>query len=140
MAVLDKFKSAMNSIGVIGDATNDETEEFEYSEKGESVEQPKKVVRKQKRGFGISNDISKIHVSKPESFDDAKEVVDALKEDTPIVLDLSKVAETVAERVRDYCCGSISALDGNIKKISGTIFLLTPNSIDIEGDTSSVSE
>ena len=79
-----------------------------------------------------SNNQFKVVIMQPETFDDARDVCDHLKNKKPIVVNLSK--ET-AQRVVDFLSGSVYGLDGDIQKISAGIFLIAPNNVDIMGES-----
>ncbi|MDK2798632.1 MAG: cell division inhibitor SepF [Clostridiales bacterium] len=76
----------------------------------------------------------KVVVMQPESFDEAKDIADHLKNKKPVVINLEDVEKDVARRIVDFLSGSVYALDGNIQKISNGIFLVAPYNVDIMGD------
>ena len=44
----------------------------------------------------------------------------------------------IAQRVIDFTCGVCYSLHGNLQKVSGFIFILTPENVDISGDYQSI--
>ena len=67
----------------------------------------------------------------PKSFNDIQTLIDFLKRHEPVVVELSGVADSSAQRILDFLSGAIYALSGSIHRISGTIFLLTPMGVSI---------
>ena len=67
----------------------------------------------------------------PESFEEARDITNHLKNRKPIVVNLEAIDKNVARRVIDFLSGAIYALDGDIQKISNSIFLLAPNNVGI---------
>ncbi len=76
----------------------------------------------------------KVVIMQPETFDDAQDICDHLKNKKPVVINLEEVDKETAQRVVDFLSGSVYALDGNIQKVSAGIFLIAPNNVDIMGD------
>ena len=73
----------------------------------------------------------KLVVMQPNSFDDAQDVCDHLKEKKPVVINLEYVSKDVARRIVDVVSGAVKALDGNIEKVSNSIFVVAPCNYDI---------
>lgn len=91
---------------------------------------------------GKKNKVVKIHttaqlklvVMQPESFDDARDIANHLKNKKPVVMNLEFVEKDVARRIVDFLSGSVYAVDGNIQKVSNGIFIITPYNVGIMGD------
>ena len=73
-------------------------------------------------------------VIKPTSFEDAKEVTETLLSGRAVVINFEGLDVDLAQRVIDFTCGTCVAIDGNLRKISSYIFIVTPKSVDISGD------
>lgn len=91
---------------------------------------------------GKRNKVVKIHttaqlklvVMQPESFEDARDIANHLKNKKPVVMNLESVERDVARRIVDFLSGAVYALDGNIQKVSNGIFLIAPYNVGIMGD------
>ena len=129
------FNKVLNFVGW-------ETEEEELEEREETkeeVDQPQFIQPAPKRTQGKVVNIHttsqfKVVVMQPESFNDAKDVCDHLKNKKPSVINLEKVQKETAQRIIDFLSGSVYALDGSIQKVSNEIFIIAPNNVDIMGD------
>lgn len=73
-------------------------------------------------------------VIKPTTFEDAREVTETLLSGRAVVINFEGMDVDLAQRIIDYTCGTCVAIDGNLRKISSYIFIVTPKSVDISGD------
>lgn len=71
---------------------------------------------------------------KPESFDTVTEIAEHLRAKHAVVLNLEKTDAAIARRLVDFLSGCAYALDGKIKKIAISTYLITPYNVDIIGD------
>jgi cell division inhibitor SepF len=76
----------------------------------------------------------KVVIMQPETFDDARDVCDHLKNKKPVVVNLENLNKETAQRVVDFLSGSVYGVDGDIQKISAGIFMIAPNNVDIMGE------
>ncbi len=84
----------------------------------------------------MNNDENKVNVTiiKPEDFNDSANVVNNLKSEKPVIINLESLDIDVARKIFDFCSGALYALNGKIFKISKNIFLLAPENVDISGN------
>lgn len=73
-------------------------------------------------------------LAKPDRFDMVSEIADHLRSKHAVVLNLEATNKDVARRLVDFLSGCAYALDGKIKKIAVSTFLITPYNVDIVGD------
>lgn len=71
---------------------------------------------------------------KPDRFDTVSEVADHLREKKSIVLNLESTNKDVARRLVDFLSGCAYALDGKIKKVAISTYIITPYNVEIVGD------
>ena len=153
MSVIDKFLDVMKLGGDEYDDDYDDYDDFDddYDDK------PKKGLFKHKKEDGdsdvedepVKNKPQKVTpiraarrsgngmevcVIKPNGFNDSKEVVETLLSNRTVVLNFEGLDVDVAQRIIDFTSGACLAIDGNLQKVSGFIFLATPKSVDISGD------
>ncbi|MBQ9757463.1 MAG: cell division protein SepF [Clostridia bacterium] len=91
---------------------------------------------------GKRNKVVKIHttaqlklvVMSPESFEDARDIANHLKNKKPVVINLESVDRNISQKIVDFLSGAVYALDGNIQKVSNGIFLIAPYNVGIMGD------
>jgi cell division inhibitor SepF len=81
-----------------------------------------------------SNSQFKVVIMQPESFDDARDVCDHLKNKKPVIVNLENLTKETAQRVVDFLSGSVYAVDGEIQKVSTGIFMIAPSNVEVMGD------
>ncbi|KXA17352.1 cell division protein SepF [Gardnerella vaginalis] len=80
-------------------------------------------------GVGRMSRITTIH---PKSYDDAQLVGRALRDGTPVVLNLTGVSESVAYRIVDFSAGVVFGVRGSIERVTPRVFLLSPSQVNIK--------
>ena len=70
-------------------------------------------------------------VHRPHSAEDVQIIIDCLRRGEPAIINLDRESEASAQRILDFISGAIYALCGRIHRISGDIFLLTPDGMEI---------
>ena len=77
---------------------------------------------------------SKVRIIKPKNFEESSKIADEIKGDRLVIFDVTTLDIDQARRIVDFIVGSAYALNGNVRRVSGGIFVAAPNSIDITGD------
>lgn len=67
-----------------------------------------------------------IDIKFPKKYEEAPEIVNLLIGNVSVLIDFQYMSETQARRCLDYLDGARSVLAGNLKKVSNTMWLLTP--------------
>lgn len=120
-----------------------ETEEDEIDDEEETIteeiEQPQlfsSTARKQQgKVVNIHSSTQlKVVIMKPEAFEDAQDICEHLKNKKPTIVNLEDIEKESAQRIVDFLCGAVYALDGNIQKVSNNILVIAPYNVDIMGD------
>ena len=75
-----------------------------------------------------------MEIKKPTNFEQAEEIIQLLKQKNAIVLNLEYVSKDVARRIIDLVSGAVQALDGDLQKVSNSIFVVAPYNYDIVND------
>ena len=78
----------------------------------------------------------KMQISKPTNFEQAIDIIEQLKDKNSIVINLEYVSKDVGRRIVDVVSGAVKALDGNMEKVSNSIFVIAPYNYDIENQFS----
>ena len=71
---------------------------------------------------------------KPDRFDNVSDIAEHLRSKHAVVLNLEATNKDVARRLVDFLSGCAYALDGKIKKIAISTYIITPYNEDIVGD------
>ena len=108
-----------------------------YEEPAEAYEQPRRVTRQERQPVPMRSAASsglELIIRQPVSFNDSQEICDLLKQDRAVIINLEKVEPELAQKMMDFISGAIYALDAKIHQISGCIFCISPEKVDISGD------
>ena len=136
MSILDDIKRMIHPV-------NDEDEDFDVDfaeQESPFVEERPRVERVSvERGRGKVVNIHattqlKVVLVKPERFENASEIADHLKEKRTVVINLESTHKDIARRLVDFLSGVAYAGEGKIKKIAANTYIITPYSVDIQGD------
>ena len=73
-------------------------------------------------------------LARPERFEQAAELADHLREKRAVVVNMEAADKNLTRRVVDFLSGCAYALDGKIKKIAISTYIITPYNVDIIGD------
>ena len=133
---------------------NEEEEEYDYDEETEmepepapappaptprrsayTAPEPKENRRGPAKVVNLNNNSAmQVILVKPDRFDTVSEIADHLREKQSIVLNLESTNKDVARRLVDFLSGVAYALDGKIKKVAISTYILTPYNVEIVGD------
>ncbi len=72
-----------------------------------------------------------IDIKFPKKYEDAPEIVELLLGNASVLIDFQYMSETQARRCLDYLDGARSVLAGSLKKVSNTMWLLTPVNVTV---------
>ena len=111
--------------------SSDYVDEYENEEEAEGGESLSIFKRKNKVVQIAQPQQIRMKIAKPTNFDQADEIVMQLKEKNAVVINLEYVSKDVARRIVDVVCGAVKALDGNMEKVSNSIFVVAPYNYDI---------
>lgn len=109
--------------------------EDEYEYEYEPVEEPS-YVKKTRPVTGKlvgSTDPGKLSllIYKPSSYEETQNIIDNLKANRPIIVNLDELDTDVAQRILDFISGAVYALSGNIRKAARNIFVVAPMNVDV---------
>ncbi len=70
-------------------------------------------------------------VYEPKKCSDVQTLIDYLKRKEPAIINLDSTDAATAQRVLDFTAGAMYALNGSVLRISGNIFLLSPEGVGV---------
>ena len=76
---------------------------------------------------------NKMILFEPRAYSESTQIVDYLKNRNTVVVNLKRVTPDQAKRIVDFLTGGLYAMNGNLQKLGGGIFLCTPNNVNVEG-------
>ncbi len=89
---------------------------------------------------GATNGVSEVVVMEPRSFEEMPQAIQALRERKSVVLNLTMMDPDQAQRSVDFVAGGTYAIDGHQERIGESIFLFTPNCVQVSTQTGVVHE
>jgi cell division inhibitor SepF len=80
---------------------------------------------------GAVNGMSEVMVMEPRTFEEMPQAIRALRERKSVVLNLTIMDPDQAQRAVDFVAGGTYAIDGHQERIGESIFLFTPNCVQV---------
>lgn len=83
------------------------------------------------------NRITTIH---PRTYNEARNIGEAFREGTPVIMNLTDLDDSDAKRLVDFAAGLVFGLQGTIERVTSRVFLLSPSYVEVtseDGETSS---
>lgn len=77
---------------------------------------------------------SRIRIMRPDEFDGSTNISDEIKAGRLVIFDVGNLDAADARRVVDFVSGAAYGVNGNVRRVSGGIFVAAPRNIDITGD------
>ena len=133
MSILDELKKWTHPY----DDEDEEYEEFQEPVRKEPAFDDRKAKIEDRRNKVVNIHATtqlKVVLVKPERFENASEIADHLKDKRTVVLNLESTNKDIARRLIDFLSGVAYAGEGKIKKVAANTYIITPYSVDIEGD------
>ena len=132
--------SFINSVkNFIGIDNEDDYYDDDYYDEEEEIEEDPRRSRTAKRSTskviplnpGTS---SRVRIMKPTEFEDSTSITDEIKGGRLVIFNVSDLDPSEARRVVDFVSGAAYGLNGNVRRVSGGIFVAAPKNIDITGE------
>ena len=74
----------------------------------------------------------KMVVIEPKNLDECRKLVDNLRNNKPVIINLEKVETDLARKMFDFLSGATYALSGNIQRVNQNIYLFAPHNVNIK--------
>lgn len=132
MSFISKFSDL-----VFGPEEDDEVDFAPVVEEPQFTPEPQSVRSSAKKSKVVSIAATtqmKVVVVSIEHFDEAREIVDHLRNKKPVVVNLEKLDKDISRRVIDIISGASYALGGSTQKVTKGILLVAPYNVDIMAD------
>jgi cell division inhibitor SepF len=79
---------------------------------------------------------SKVILVEPRVYAEAQDITDHLKNRRAVVVNLQRIGHEEGRQIVDFLSGAVYALGGDIQKVGSSIFLCTPDNVEISGNIS----
>ncbi len=84
-------------------------------------------------GGGISR-ITTIH---PRTYNEAKTIGENFRDGIPVIMNLTDMNDADAKRLVDFAAGLVFGLRGSIERVTSKVFLLSPETVEVNAEESS---
>ena len=71
-------------------------------------------------------------VIEPKSIEECRKLIDNLRNNKPVIINLEKVETDLARKMFDFLSGATYALQGSIQRINQNIYLFAPRNVNIK--------
>lgn len=79
-----------------------------------------------------SNDYSEIATLQPRSYQEARDIAERYREGVSVIVNMGDLSELDARRLLDFMIGLKEGLQGNLKRVTPKVFLLSPPNVTVE--------
>jgi len=78
---------------------------------------------------------SDVQIVQPTSFNDGKEIADALKANRPVIVNVENSGSELHRRILDFCSGLVYMANGSMSRVTDRVFLLSPANVNVSEET-----
>ena len=138
--MFDDFKKKLRKMGIGSDESTDIPSFPAYEEvkpmNVERFEEPKKqpAAAPIVANTGSSDGNIELKVVRPASFEEVSEIADYLIDGCTVVLNLELLDNAQTLRMLDFLNGVTYSTDGEIKNVSKSTYIITPNNVDVSDE------
>lgn len=134
-SVFGKFKE------IIGLSEYDEElEDLENEEEEEEVEEVEPLMSKQRVNKVVnihSSASAKVMVIKPSSYEEARDIAEAIKNRKIVVVNTTAMETKVAQRLVDFISGACCVLNAQLQEVEQRVYLLSPSNVEVTNELKS---
>jgi cell division inhibitor SepF len=89
---------------------------------------------------GIAHSTSEMVLIEPRAFEEMPQVIDALRQQKSVILNMALIRQEEAQRSVDFVAGGTYAIDGHYERIGDNIFLFTPSCVQVSTPSNVLNE
>jgi len=76
-----------------------------------------------------------VQIVQPTSFNEGKEIADALKANRPVIVNVESTGPELHRRILDFCSGLVYMANGSMSRVTDRVFLLSPANVRVSEET-----
>ncbi len=96
-------------------------------QKVEASAKPRPAAARPRRG----SEMSEIITLEPQTYADGKEVAFHYRQGVPVIVNIGGMSEADSKRMLDFMLGLKEALEGQIRRVTPKVFLLSPSHVEV---------
>lgn len=125
--------SVFKKVGEFLGLSDDYEEDYEYGI-DDVIGHPDEMAPKRSKVVSLHNGKNmKIAIHEPKSYDDAPSIIDDVKMRKAVIINFEGLEIGLKKQIFDFMNGGLYAVEGKIQKVTKDIFIMAPNTIEIEG-------
>jgi cell division inhibitor SepF len=82
----------------------------------------------------VPADLARITTIHPRTYNDARSIGEAFREGTPVIMNVTEMADADAKRLVDFSAGLVFGLFGTIERVTAKVFLLSPANVTVTAE------
>ena len=88
---------------------------------------PRPAAARPRRG----SEMSEIVTLEPKAYSDCKEIAAHYRQHVPVIVNIGDMSEADAKRLVDFMGGLTMAVEGQIRRVTPKVFLLSPSHVEV---------
>jgi cell division inhibitor SepF len=138
------IKSKLKTFFFLNDEYDDNNEDYPQTIETVPVKQKLQPVVKSQNVVSLqsvqkntsTSKSSKVILVEPRTYSESTDIADHLKNRRAVVVNLQRIDSEQGRQIVDFLSGVVYALGGDIQKIGSSIFLCTPDNVEVSGNIS----
>lgn len=131
------IKDKLNIFFGIG-TPDEEYDDEDYNENEmEEIDEVEPIIPKNRNNKVVNIHTAtsaKVMIIKPNCYEEAAEICDALRNRKIIVVNTSALEHKIAQRLLDFISGSCYALSGELQEIEMGVYILSPSNVEVSNE------
>ncbi|MGX7111234.1 cell division protein SepF [Gemella cuniculi] len=134
MSMMKKFNNLFVNEEDFEEDTREEMDEAPRAQPRVRVSKESQVANKQTAVNQTLSKTNNVILTEPLVFADSKDIIDDIKKNKVVIINLGKLDIDTSDRLLDFISGGIYALNAKLKTIGEAIYLCVPNGVEVSGD------
>jgi cell division inhibitor SepF len=138
------IKSKLKTFFFLDDEYDDTNDDYPETVEPIPVKQKQQVVKTQnvvslqsvQKSPSPTSKSSKVILVEPRTYSESTDIADHLKNRRAVVVNLQRIDSDQGRQIVDFLSGAVYAIGGDIQKIGFSIFLCTPDNVEVSGNIS----
>jgi len=135
------IKSKLKTFFFLDDQYDDNDDDYQEAvetiplkQKQQVVKSPNVVSLQSVQKTASSSKLSKVILVEPRTYSESTDIADHLKNRRAVVVNLQRIDSEQGRQIVDFLSGAVYAIGGEIQKIGLSIFLCTPDNVEVSGN------
>ncbi|MCW2622709.1 MAG: hypothetical protein JWL64_2311 [Frankiales bacterium] len=86
------------------------------------------------QAVGAYEELNRIFTLHPQNYNEAKTIGERFRDGTPVIMNLTEMADGDAKRLVDFAAGLTFGVHGSLERITNKVFLLSPEHVEVTAE------